>query len=109
VNFYFIMAEALITAVNSAYEDSISSKSTPSHSDKHANLEKHEKLIKFQNVVPVDHGWYFLIDLGTFLYRSVSSVIGITVHVLCNRACKSYSSFDFYKWPEILEKFSVFK
>jgi hypothetical protein len=40
------MAEALITAVNSAYEDSISSNSTPSHSDKHANLEKHEKLIK---------------------------------------------------------------
>ena len=94
MNFYFIRAEALITAVNSAYEDSISPKSTPSHSDKYANLEK---LIKFQNVVPVDHGWYFLIDLGTFLYRSVSSVIGITVHVLCNLACKSYSPFDFYK------------
>ena len=37
------MAEALTTAVNSACEDSNSLKSTLSHSDKHANLEKHEK------------------------------------------------------------------
>ena len=37
------MAEALITTVNSSYEDSFSPKSTPSRSDKNANLEKHEK------------------------------------------------------------------
>ena len=43
MKFYFIIAKALITAVNSACEDSNSPKSTLFHSDKHANLEKHKK------------------------------------------------------------------